>query len=103
MVVSTETGAGEILESGEDTRFYDDVGCLAADWHDRAGARAFVRLGDGVWTDVTTASFARPRDAKTAMGSGIVAFATIAEARAADRDGRAWTWDAIRRLQGEAR
>src|SRR5690242_10075131 len=32
MLVSTEAGAGEIVSDHDDTRFYDDVGCLAADW-----------------------------------------------------------------------
>ncbi len=93
MVISTEVGTAQVLAAGEDARFYDDVGCLIADRGARSGsAHAFVRVADGSWIDTETASFARPASARTAMGSGIVAFATIAEARAADRAGRAWTW-----------
>src|SRR3989304_519965 len=32
MLISTESGGGEIVSATEDTRFYDDIGCLAADW-----------------------------------------------------------------------
>ena len=32
MLISTDSGGGEIVSATEDTRFYDDVGCLAADW-----------------------------------------------------------------------
>src|SRR5262245_57721273 len=89
MLISTESEGGEIAWSSE-TRFYDDVGCLAADWntHDD-DAVAFVRLSGGRWSDAQRASFAQPADARTAMGSGFVAFATPDEARAADRNGRA--------------
>lgn len=98
MVISTEEGAAEIVQPGEDTRFYDDLGCLIADRDaHRDAAVAFVRIADGTWIEARTASFARPATARTAMGSGIVAFATIAQARAADRAGRARSWDEIRR------
>ena len=30
MLISSQSGGGEIVAAGEDTRFYDDVGCLAA-------------------------------------------------------------------------
>jgi nitrous oxide reductase accessory protein NosL len=104
MVISTEAGAAQIVTSGEDTRFYDDVGCLIAGGHAGQGTEGvFVRSADGVWTDARTASFARSATAHTAMGSGIVAYATIAAARAADRDGRAWSWDEIRRQAGDKR
>lgn len=104
MLISTEEGAAQIISPGEDTRFFDDVACLAAAWQNHpAAARAFVRLHGGIWADVESTSFARPRSAHTAMGSGIVAFATLAEARAADRDGRSFSWDDVRRLNGESR
>jgi nitrous oxide reductase accessory protein NosL len=104
MVISTEVGAAQLVGGGEDTRFYDDIGCLVADRAARPDrASAFVRLADGTWTDVATASFAYPPSAQTAMGSGLAAFATIAAARAADREGRAWTWDEIRQRAGGGR
>ncbi|HJZ74315.1 MAG TPA: hypothetical protein VKE51_21405 [Vicinamibacterales bacterium] len=102
--MSSDAGGGEILSSSEDTRFYDDVACLAADWPaHRAGARAFLRLPGGRWQDALAASYARPRDAQTAMGSGFVAFASEAEAKAADRDGRAIAFDDLLRLTGGRR
>jgi hypothetical protein len=101
MLISTENGGGEIVSATEDTRFYDDIGCLAADWAAHHGeARAFVRIAGGTWSDAQAASFAQPADIRTAMGSGIAAFATAAEARAADRAGRALTFDAVTHLNG---
>ena len=101
MLISTNRGGGEIVSAAEDTRFYDDIGCLAADWEvHRVGARAFVRIADGRWSDALTSSFAQPADARTAMGSGIVAFAAAAGARAVDRAGRALTFDDIVRMSG---
>jgi nitrous oxide reductase accessory protein NosL len=102
MLISSENGGGEILSAGEDTRFYDDIGCLAADWGaHRDGARAFVRLGSGAWADAQHASYAQPRSARTPMGSGLAALATAAEARAADRAGRALTWNDVMHLRGD--
>ena len=101
MLISTDRGGGEIVSTAEDTRFYDDIGCLAADWEaHRADARAFVRMADGRWSDAQAASFAQPAGARTAMGSAIVAFAAAAEARAVDRARRALTFDEIVRLSG---
>ena len=104
MLISSESGGGEIVSATEDTRFYDDVGCLAADWAARHGeARAFVRIAGGTWTDAHAASFAQPADARTAMGSGIAAFPTAAGARTADRTGRALTFDDVVHLAGAER
>ena len=101
MLISTDSGGGEIVSATEDTRFYDDIGCLAADWAAHHGdARAFVRVAGGRWSDAQAASFAQPADARTAMGSGIVAFAAAADARAADRAGRALTFDEVVQLSG---
>jgi len=103
MLISTERGGGEIVSANEDTRFYDDIACLAADWvahHDEA--TAYVRLSDGAWSEVREASYAQPAVAHTAMGSGLTAHATIAEARASDRNGRVLSWDEVVRA-GEGR
>jgi nitrous oxide reductase accessory protein NosL len=104
MLISAERGGGEIVSAAEDTRFYDDIGCLAADWAAHRGeARAFVRIAGGKWSDVQAASFAQPAGARTAMGSGLAAFSTAAEARAADGPGRALTFDDVLRLTGAQR
>ena len=100
MLISTENGAGEIVSPRDDTRFYDDVACLAAAY--RPGDVAFVRVGGG-WSDTTSAWFAQPLNAHTAMASGYVAFTTEADARAADRDGRALVWDDVVKATGERR
>ena len=96
MLVSTEAGAGQILSGHDDTRFYDDIGCVAADWRSRRDdAIAFVHASSGEWLDVHAAFFARPEAARTAMASSFVAYASAAEAGTADRDGRALTWDDV--------
>ena len=103
MLVSSEAGAAEIVSSHDETRFYDDIGCLAADWrtsHD--SVTGFVRTAEG-WLDVMSASFAQPVAARTAMGSGFAAYRTSDEAAAVDRDGRALTWADVVRLTGEQR
>ena len=104
MLISTESGGGEIVSATEDARFYDDVACLAADWTVHRGeARAFVRIAGGTWSDAQAASFAQPADARTAMGSGIAAFPTATGARAADRSGRALTFDDVLHVTGARR
>jgi hypothetical protein len=104
MLISTENGGGQIVSATEDVRFYDDIACLAADWeahHD--GARAFVRVAGGRWSDAHAASFAQPAGARTAMGSGIAAFDVATDARAADHAGRALTFDDVLHLPGAPR
>ena len=104
MLISTESGGGEIVSAADDTRFYDDIACLAADWAAHHGeARAFVRIAGGTWSDAQTASFAQPAGARTAMGSGIAALPTAADARTADRTGRALTFDDVQHLTGAER
>lgn len=95
MLISSESGAGEIVSAHEDTQFFDDIGCLASAWPARrADAVAFVRVGGG-WSDVRSAWFAQPAAARTAMGSGFAAFANAADAKAADNAGRAFSWDEV--------
>ena len=99
MLLSSEVGAAQIVSARDETRFYDDVGCLAADWARRPAAATsatpFVRVEAGGWTDARAAWFARSASARTAMGSGLVAFATAEEAKAADRDRRALDWGEV--------
>ena len=104
MLISSDTGGGEIVSSTDDTRFYDDISCLASDWRThRDHATAWVRVAGGRWSEAGAASYAQPKGVETPMGSGIVAFATSAEARAADRSGRALAFDEVTRLSGGAR
>jgi nitrous oxide reductase accessory protein NosL len=105
MLISTDRGGGQIVSAHDDTLFYDDIACMAADWasHHGADTQAFVRAGSEAWIDAAAASYARPAAAHTAMGSGIAAFATAADARAADRDGRVLTWDELLAQTGESR
>ena len=103
MLVSTESGSAQIVAAADETRFYDDIGCLAADWPaTTTDATPFVQVSGG-WGDARTAFFAQPAAARTAMGSGFVAYSSAAEARAADGSGRALTWDEVVELAGEGR
>jgi nitrous oxide reductase accessory protein NosL len=104
MLISTAAGNAEIVSTTSDTRFYDDVGCLAADWKiHNTDAHAFVRVSSGAWVDAATASYGRPAGARTAMGSGFVAFASAADARAALGAGAIMTFDDLVQQQGAAR
>jgi hypothetical protein len=92
MLISSDATGAQIVSRDGPTRFYDDIGCLAADaTHIGRASRAFVRVADG-WIDVNEASFARPAGAHTPMGSGILAFRSADAARAADAHGRALAW-----------
>ena len=84
MLISSEAGSAQIVSAGTDTRFYDDVGCMAADWakHGRDD-RAFVRVASGAWIDAADAVYARSAAARTAMGSGVVAYLSAADAAGA--------------------
>lgn len=107
MMISTEKGSSQIVSAREDTRFYDDLACLRADWPAHSqDAAAFVRVdlaGATEWKDAMAAFYARPAGAQTPMGSGIVAFADAGAARAADREGRAYTWDELGGISGATR
>jgi hypothetical protein len=102
MLISSVANAGEVLVPGEETRFYDDIGCLARDpVAMKAGATRFVQLAGGAgWATTGDAWFASSVSAGTPMGYGLVALATESAARAADREGRARGWDEIVRTAG---
>ena len=95
-------GGGEIVAAGEDTRFYDDVGCLAADAASRPErSKVYVRLAGDTFVEAAAAFYARPAGARTPMGSGLVAFGTADEARAADRAGHVLGWNDVLQAKGE--
>jgi hypothetical protein len=96
MLISNDANAAQSQAHGRSTRFFDDVGCLAADADAQAtDANRYVRLVSGAWATTESAWFARSASARTPMDYGILAFATEEEARAADRDGQAHEWPAI--------
>jgi copper chaperone NosL len=92
MLVSSEPDCAQWVASGEETRFYDDIGCLATDDWAPSGRNSRFVHGGGRWLPVERAYFGRPRDESTPMGYGIRAFPDRARAASRDRDGRAWTW-----------
>jgi copper chaperone NosL len=96
MLISSDSNAAQSQAHGRSTRFFDDIGCLAADPEAHAGdANRYVRLVSGAWATTGDAWFARSASVRTPMDYGILAFATADEARAADRDGQAYQWPAI--------
>jgi copper chaperone NosL len=94
MMISTAAHAAQAVAPGQDARFYDDHGCLARDAAALpATARLFVQHDGGSgWLEAAEAFFARPREARTPMSYGLVAFSSREAAAHADRDGRAWRW-----------
>jgi copper chaperone NosL len=103
MLVSSEPQSAERVAAGEETLFYDDIGCLATDATPSAklGSR-FVHVDGGGWTAAEKAFYARPGDVSTPMGYGVVAFTDSARAAARDREGKARTWqDLVRELAAE--
>jgi hypothetical protein len=95
MLISTDMGTGEIVSLHNETRFYDDIGCLAADWPAHAaGDIAYVWIGRE-WSEADAAAFAQPATTRTAMGSGWAAYASADEAQAVDRSGHVHTWDEV--------
>jgi copper chaperone NosL len=103
MLISSAAGAGQALVVGEETRFYDDVGCLAKDAARlTAQARLFVQATNGAgWVDVESLWFAKPAAIQTPMGYGLAAYASEAGARGADRTGDAMRWEEVVRRLGD--
>ena len=101
MLISSDANAAEAIVPGSGTRFYDDIGCMAADpAAGMAGVERFVRLADGNgWIPADAAYFAAST-AVTPMAHGLVAFASAAEAGTVDRDTRPRRWDEVVRMTG---
>jgi hypothetical protein len=101
MLISSAANAAEAVVPGEETRFYDDIGCMAGDASaDQPGVERFVRPADGSgWIPADTAYFAAS-GAATPMAHGIVAFASARDAGAADRDARPRRWSEVVRMTG---
>jgi copper chaperone NosL len=102
MVISREAQSAQWVVPGEETRFYDDIGCLATDsWQAATGGARFVHA-DGGWVAAETVFYARPPGESTPMGYGVVAFTSREEAAARDRAGKARTWgDLVAELAAE--
>jgi copper chaperone NosL len=99
MLVSDPTSAAEVVFTNSDALFYDDLGCLASA---RIVAdhpfELWVRVDGGTaWKRASEAFYAKPVDARTPMGYGILAFSSPEKARARDREARARDWQEIER------
>lgn len=90
--------AAQLLAPGEEPRFFDDIGCLAAylaAHSASAGAAAYVAdHASGVWVEASRAVYGRDEALATPMGSHLFAHATAAS-RAGDagvKTGRTLTY-----------
>ena len=96
MLVSSDANAAQSRAPGEATRFFDDIGCLAADVASRpAGTARYVRLASGGWTAADAGWFALGHGTRTPMDYGVLAFLSRDEAAGADRNGRPRSWAAV--------
>ena len=102
MVISREAQSAQWVVPGEETRFYDDIGCLATDsWPQAEGGARYVHA-DGGWAAAETVFYARPPGESTPMGYGVVAFQSREQAAARDQRGRVRTWgDLVAELAAE--
>lgn len=93
MMISDLADAAQFVSTREEPRFYDDLGCAAAD----AGraplpGKLYVRADGGTkWVAAADAYYART-GARSPMGYGFFAFSTEAQANARDTRGRALRW-----------
>jgi copper chaperone NosL len=90
MAVSSGRFASQIVAPGEEPRFFDDLGCLAAylGTHSRLPPKAVAYVADhrsGEWVAPASAVFTRVPGLETPMGSHVVAHAS-ADSREADPD-----------------
>ena len=83
MTVSSARFASQIVAPGEEPRFFDDLGCLAAHLHDGpalpAGAAVYVadhRTRE--WAPAASAVYTKVDGLATPMGSYVVAHASVA-------------------------
>jgi len=97
MLISGLASAAEAVFADSETLYYDDVGCMASDpVATRGTVELWVEVDGGTgWKRAREAYYARPADARTPMGYGILAFSSPEKARARDRESRVWTWPEI--------
>jgi copper chaperone NosL len=97
MLISSARDAGQTRAAGQETRFYDDIGCLAADRAAAsAGSVSYVHLATGEWATAESAWFAIEPEHETPMNYGVVAYATHNEAERRDREHRVRRWTFIK-------
>jgi hypothetical protein len=101
MLISRLYHAAQAVYADADTRFYDDVGCLATDDEARAGRYQFyVHTAVSQWTDVADARFVLGSGARTPMGYDVIALGP-GEQRPGTEDLRAMTWDELQNELGQ--
>jgi copper chaperone NosL len=83
MTVSASRFASQIVAPGEEVRFFDDLGCLAAYLHGRpalpAGAAVYVAdYRTREWVAADAAVYTKVTGLETPMGSHVIAHASAA-------------------------
>jgi copper chaperone NosL len=83
MTVSASRFASQIVAPGEEPRFFDDLGCLAAHLHDRDALPASIAVyvadhRTREWTPADAAVYTRVTSLETPMGSHVIAHASAA-------------------------
>jgi copper chaperone NosL len=83
MAVSTGRFASQIVAPGEEPRFFDDLGCLAAHLrsHPDLPSRAVAYVADhrsGEWVSPSSAVFTKVPGLETPMGAHVVAHGSAA-------------------------
>ena len=105
MAVSEARFAAQIVAPGEVPRFFDDLGCLAADLRDRRpGAGSAVFVADHrsrSWIPAATAVYSRVPAIATPMGSHLIAHADAAS-RERDTSAAGGTAITAREIFGDA-
>jgi hypothetical protein len=98
MMISDLADAAQFVSTREEPRFYDDLGCAAADTG-RAPlpGKLYVRADGGArWIAAADAYYART-GARSPMGYGFFAFSAEAQAKASDARGEALRWRDVAR------
>jgi copper chaperone NosL len=106
MTVSSGRFAAQIVAPGEEPRFFDDLGCLAAFLRDHPSLppRAVAYVADhrsGEWVPPASAVFTRVPGLDTPMGSHVVAHAS-ATSRDADPGAHGGSAVSVRTFFGRA-
>ena len=100
MMISEARGTAQAVFAGHEPRYYDDIGCMAADRTQWRDGHPFVSLEGGDWMAAELAWYAQPAGVRTPMGYNNLAYASADAARAHDAHGRARNWDALLATNG---
>jgi hypothetical protein len=99
MVVSDRRFAAAWRDSSNKEAYFDDIGCMVHEAHDRAltGATFFVHdHDDESWLYASEAHFVIDDEFRTPMASGIAAFGSASAAERASSNGMVMQWGGLK-------